>query len=197
MKMKRYLYRRLHEEERSVDNTSADATIPSNSELGDMQFADDALYAHKTLSIYYTTYDSRRALDKIHVERSSDIMVLSDDENHRYRYGRVIGIYDTKLYLSGALTHFSVGCKKHMQFLHVRWYTPVTTLNGGWAKKRLIPLKLDDSELSYGFVDPALVVRAVHLIPGFHHQTRPIPTPRSVAYRESDGDEEYNIFYVN
>ena len=85
-----------------------------------------------------------------------------------------------------------------MEFLWVRWYGAEPDWVGGPATLRLDRVGYvpeDDPSGAFGFLDPALVVRACHLIPAFAHgQTVSQLTP-SIPRDHLTGDWE--SYYVS
>ena len=45
------------------------------------------------MSIYYTTYDLRRGKDRVNMRGQSNIMTLSQADDHPYAYARVLGMF--------------------------------------------------------------------------------------------------------
>ncbi|KAF9032603.1 hypothetical protein BJ165DRAFT_1604790 [Panaeolus papilionaceus] len=124
----------------------------------------------QTMRINYTTYDMRRERaahqreqDTINPRTNPNIMVLSPD-----------GIYHV------LVVHQDLQPQpKLMHFLWIRWYglEPSRHYKFGWKARRLPRVGfVDDSDddpmasPTFGFIDPANVIRAVHLIPAFHHE---------------------------
>ena len=116
---------------------------------------------------------------------------------HPYWYGRIIGIFHV------LVCHIGL-CLKSMEiqqvdFLWVRWLGRDLSCEGGWTRKHLHRVGFLDAndDSAFGFLDPRLVIRAVHLIPAFAHgKTTNIMGP-SIARRDHDGDKDWNYFYVN
>lgn len=156
------------------------------------------LYEHALASINYTTYDVRRGQDKIHVKTAKqDIMLLAEPEDsaHPYVYARVLGIYH-------AMVSHSVHSPKpqRMEIMWVRWFQVDETSPAGflhWNLDRVHFVHIADPDrLAFGFVDPARVLRACHLIPAFAYgrsTQNEFMGPSVVA--DKDGDWRY--FYVN
>jgi hypothetical protein len=108
-------------------------------------------------------------------------MVLGDDDD-RFFYMRVIGIYHAQVNVLGRSEPLIV------DFLHTRRLAIDTNRK---TRKRLPCvgfLSLADEE-AFGFLDPNDVVRAAHLMPAYHwgHDEEDVPPLDSLAYR---GDEE-------
>ncbi|KAG8749084.1 hypothetical protein FRC12_013578 [Ceratobasidium sp. 428] len=140
------------------------------SELSTIHFQYDRIYSHQTLQIHYTTYDVRRGQDTVNPSTPKRfILVRSDEpdcpgiEARRFWYAKVLGIYHANVSYNGSRA-------KRMDFLWVRWLSRMTDMPGGWETCRLDQVRYfqDSSEFhAFDFVDPADVVRAAHLIPGF------------------------------
>ena len=69
----------------------------------------------------------------------------------------------------------------------------------GWRTKRLLRLGFvpGNDEAAFGFLDPAQVIRAVHLIPAFAWglTTKYLP-PSSIARGEKDPVNDWQLYYV-
>jgi hypothetical protein len=134
-------------------------------------FRSDRIYRHKILRLNYTTYDVRRDEDVVHAGTShNNVMVLNSDEGsadqHPYWYGRVLGIFHANvIYLGEGTTDFS---PRRLDFIWVRWFTTASggdSLPSGIMDCVQFPPMADDD--SFGFLDPADVLRSCHLIPRF------------------------------
>jgi hypothetical protein len=87
-----------------------------------------------------------------------------------------------------------------MEFLFVRWFGHHVKHCAGWKARHLYRVSfLDEKSSGFGFVDPACVVRAAHLIPAFSAEKTSdlLPFPSCIAHRESDGDEDWHYYYVS
>lgn len=93
-----------------------------------------------------------------------------------------------------------------MHFLWIRWYgmEPSRRYKFGWKARRLPRIGFvedtDDPLASpaFGFIDPANVIRAIHLIPAFHHSfTDDLLGPSTIARAPDEGNVDWNFFYVN
>lgn len=173
------------------------------------------MYSHQTLQVNYTTYDMRRDQDTISVSRHPDVMVLApeepdvpESEKHSYWYARVLGIYHILVRLSDAPDS---GYQK-MEFLWVRWFGRESVELGGFKKRRLRRIGFVDcgDPGEFGFLDPSLVIRAVHLIPAFKcgksDDALPGPSIARSFKKPEPGEEQrwrrskdvdWNVFYVN
>jgi len=156
---------------------------------------DNRIFRHQVLRINYTTYDVRRNQDSINIRTQSDVMVLADNETngHPYWYARVIGIFHAMVRRSG----FGNEWEKR-DFLWVRWYGLETSHQFGFKAKRLPRIGfVDTDDNAFGFIDPANIIRAVHLIPAFYHGLTSELLPASMARRKDEDDQDYNRYYVN
>lgn len=78
--------------------------------------AGNRLQQRHTMSVYYTTYDLRRGVDKINTRGRPYVIALSHgDHSHPYVYARVLGIYRVKV-LHPTMTELT-----DMDVLWVRW----------------------------------------------------------------------------
>ena len=158
--------------------------------------ANDMLHKHKTLQINYTTYDMRRERDTIHINRNRDFMMLSCETDYPYWFGRILGIYHASVqYLDPESVSRYRGGPKRMEFLHVRWFARMEQETSGWENRQPLALTFDDPEDAFGFVDPDMVIRAVHLIPGFAHGTDEDPLLSTIARPQAE--EDYNVYYLH
>ncbi|KAG9110206.1 hypothetical protein FRC07_008220, partial [Ceratobasidium sp. 392] len=158
-------------------------------ELARVHFQHDRIYSHQTFKIHYTTYDARRAQDTINPSTQKRfVMVPSNSYGiggigaHWFWYARVIGIYHANVSYSGSRS-------RRMDFLWVRWLCRMTDVEGGWDQCQLDQVGyFSDSEESHAFdfVDPADVIRAVHLIPRF-------AGGQTVSYLESTDSQAADI----
>ena len=128
-----------------------------------------------------------------------DIMVLVNDEvdgNDPYAYARVIGIYHANVIYTGA---WRADYTPHrMEFLWVRLYEHDTSA----AMASCVSNKLDhlwfppmSPDDAFGFLDPADVMRAAHIIPSFragkHHSSL---LSLSLCAKDS---EDWRSYYQN
>ncbi|KAJ7116153.1 hypothetical protein C8R43DRAFT_1138022 [Mycena crocata] len=163
----------------------------SPQELMDVTFAKDRLYTHKVMRVNFTTYDGQRDEDSINPRTDSDIMVRSHEDNesnpHPYWYAHVVSIFhaDVRHIGSGKGT-------QRMEFLWVRWFGRDLSYKAGWKAKRLHRLGFVDSEDSatFGFLDPAEIIRGSHIIPAFHYGRTKELLPPSLARRPEEQDED-------
>ena len=160
------------------------------------------MYRHRVVRVNYTTYDNRREQDTINSRTRPDIMVLSSEDGedgHPYWYARVLDIFHARVLHTGKDSKSSESHR--MEFIFVRWFGRDTSRPGGWAAHRLhrIGFIANDAESNgFGFVNPAHILRAVHLIPAFAHlETTDLLEPSKVARPWSDDDDDWRYYYVN
>lgn len=158
------------------------------------------IYSHATACFNYTTYDVRREQDTINVHNQRcDILLRSyededDASGHPYWYARVLGIFHARFFFPG------VRHPQRYDFLWVRWFGQDTEWTAGTKAMRLdrIGFVPQSRPNVFGFVDPANIVRACHLIPAFNvGRTRSLLGP-SLARDSPEGDWEnyYVMRYV-
>jgi hypothetical protein len=154
------------------------------------------VFCHKTLRINFTTYDCRRDQDTINTRTHSDVMVLANedddsDNTHPYWYCRVIGIFHAMVRRIGSSPTY-----QQMDFLWVRWYGLDMHARSGFKARRLHQVGFLDDSGAFGFIDPHDIIRAVHLIPAFHHGMTTHLLPPSIARRKEEQDKDYERYYV-
>jgi hypothetical protein len=166
-----------------------------------VSFVNNRLYQHKVIRVNYTTYDLRRAQDSLNPRTHVDVMVLShedeEDESrqHPYWYARIIGIFHVNIRHTGPESKSMVPQK--MDFLWVRWFGRDLSYAAGWEAKRLHRLGFlshEDPD-AFGFLDPAGVIRGVHIIPAFAHGRAAQLLPPSNT--RQDHNEDWNYYYIN
>lgn len=103
-----------------------------------------------------------------------DIMLLADcedDADHPYLYARVIGIFHANIVYTGS--QYRVDYRpRRLEFLWVRWYEfDSKAAMGGWGSSTLNQLHFPpmSDESSFGFLNPADVIRGCHFVPMFRH----------------------------
>lgn len=163
-------------------------------------FKNDRIYRHNILRVNYTTYDVRRKQDTINPRTAhQDIMVLGDgedDADHPYLYARVIGIFHANIIYTGSLP--ADYCPRRLEFLWVQWYKlDPKGATGGWGSSTLDRLCFPSmvNEASFGFLDPADVVRGCHIMPlfrrGMHYDDRKGLSP---CAKDSN---DWSSYYLN
>jgi hypothetical protein len=159
----------------------------------------DRMYLHNILRVNYTTYDVRRKQDTINPNTSHrDIMVLADnddDSDHPFLYARVIGIFHVNVvYTGGTMVDYH---PRKVNVLWVRWFEYDTNVPGSWSRSRLDHLSFPpmSHEESFGFLDPADVVRGCHIIPAFAAKKR-YADERGLSHCAKDTGD-WRRYYVN
>ena len=165
----------------------------------------NTIYCQKTLRINYTTYDMRRDQDSLNTCNNADFMVLGceNEENpdaHPYWYGRIIGIFHANINYQGPGSHSSDF--QQMEFLWVCWLgrDQSNDYHEGWMSRCLPRVGFVDCEddLAFRFLNPALIIRAVHLIPCFASGRTNLHLPRrSICRLAEEKDSDWDLFYVN
>ena len=97
--------------------------------------------------------------------------------------------------------NYANGCKQRINFLWVRWFGRDISFNAGWKAQRLHRVGfLDAREYgAFGFLDPSLVIRGIHLIPAFAHgQTADVlHPPQSVARLPLNENCDWRYYYIS
>ena len=119
----------------------------------------------------YTTYDMLEGQDKVYQRRYPDVMVLSDDEEHPYMYGRVLDFFHVNVRNNGPDSLLLPDTKDPMlQMAWIHWFkiSEPQTLSG-FHSLRYPSVSFYESHDpdAFGFVHPDEIIRAVHLIPSF------------------------------
>lgn len=155
----------------------------------------DRIYAHQLLTLNYTTYDVRRAQDTVHPNSvRRDILVLAahstqapTSSSSHFLYARVLGVFHANMICVGPSPAGRI--ERKMDFLWIRWYE---TVPGNIIPSLRFP-SVHDKE-SFGFLDPASVLRACHVVPAFEaglrHRNR-----MGESHCAGDGDD-WNQYYV-
>ncbi|TFY82301.1 hypothetical protein EWM64_g1718 [Hericium alpestre] len=166
----------------------------TDEELDTILFAEDRMYQHKVLRINYTSYDLRRQQDSINPRTRADIMVLAHDTSaNPYWYARVIGIFHFMVQLRGSLER-----PQRMDVLWVRWFGLDVDAPHGFAARRLPHIGfINQGPEAFGFLDPQVVIRGVHLIPHFSDGCTSDLLDASIARQPQEQDEDWAFHYVN
>ncbi len=183
-----------------------DEHVFSDDERDLVKIVNNRLFRHKVLCINYTTYDMRHNQDSINPRTHADIMVLSPEEDvegqnpnmaHHYWYARVVGVFHAKVKSFGPGSSSSESQK--LDFLWVRWFGRDLSALGGFGKRMLHRIGFADSEQpgAFGFLDPGLVIRLVHLIPAFHYGRMTAKLGPSILRQPQDLDKDWDLYYVN
>ncbi|KAG2346750.1 hypothetical protein BDR05DRAFT_974360 [Suillus weaverae] len=146
----------------------------------------------------YTTYDVRRDQDVINPRTPHcNVMLLKvcddhgdDDLEGNYHYTKVIGIHHVNVVHVGNMYE-----SRRIEFLFVQWYEHVQKHT--WETRTLghvhfMPLANPNA---FGFVDPAVVLRACHIIPAFARGQR---NPSKCRLSPLAGDKhDWHEYYLN
>ncbi|KAJ3837892.1 hypothetical protein F5878DRAFT_584314 [Lentinula raphanica] len=157
----------------------------------------------KTCRINYTTYDVRRDQDTINPRNHADVMMLSGEDQpgaHPYWYARVLGIYRATVISSHPQANTAESGPQDLEFLWVRWLGVAPQHRSGSHCARLPKVGfVDESDpFAFGFLDPAQVIRACHLMPAFNDgRTGELlkTTQRTLARKPGETDD-WSYFYV-
>lgn len=166
-------------------------------------FHKELMYRHNILRINYTTYDIRRAQDTVNPgTEHRDIMLLSSKPgvSHEYRYARVLGIFHVNAIYSGPGRRGNLPPHR-LEFIWVRWFELIDDVpaSSPWSNARpnldqLRFIRMDRPE-AFGFIDPANILRACHIIPRFTSGQRHSDGKGLSGYSQ-DG-KDWQIYYVN
>lgn len=204
-KLKLHLWPRLreiHDHSTPQDNFET-GDLPADvllSILSNVVFKNNRLYRHSLFRVNYTTYDMRRQSDSVNPQTDHrDIMLLAAENNarsegHFFRYARVLGVYHANVILLGP--HSKDYQARRMDFLWVRWFELLDEPSGWEACKldrvKFLPMS---SENTFGFVNPADVVRSCHIIPSFADgKLHPDGLAMSRLAHDSN---DWKVYYVN
>ncbi|KAK7468244.1 hypothetical protein VKT23_002753 [Stygiomarasmius scandens] len=177
-----------------------------------LTFINDLIFKHQQVRVNYNTYDMQRAHDCINPRTHADIMMLkgswdpSAGDSHPYLYARVVGVFHTQYRYAGSGA--SSREVHEIPFLWVRWYEFDSKYDWGWDAKRPPRLYFVDSKdpFAFDFIDPATVLRGIHLLPAFAKgTTQDLLPPDSIArqYQEYTNDgraletRDYCFYYVS
>jgi hypothetical protein len=191
--LKNFIYQKLTGED-DEDNIT-------NNHRREIIICGDQLYRHKVLRVHYTTYDLRRCQDSINPRTHADIMVANpeDDPDRPYWYARVAGIFHVKVLFRSKVA-------QNINFLWVRWFGHDYKFKSGFKHRRLPRVGfVQDHQRPMGIIDPSTVIRAAHMIPGFHFGRTDIYLGPSIARNlgaegcqpVDDDNEDWVYYYVN
>lgn len=189
------------------DDDDLDLTV---ADRADVSIMDNRLHEHRQLTLYYTTYDLRRKKETISPTTStSDVTVLSRDadesskEQHPLWYGRVIWMF----HVDARLRSKPDSAMERIDILWVRWFGRDADSVAGDETCQLERVRFvskDDDSPLFSFVDPDLVLRAIHLLPAFRFgRTEDLLPPSSLARvkqasdNRGDNRSDWESFYVN
>lgn len=162
---------------------------------------DGRIYQYTTAQINFTTYNVRRDVDVIRCSRPSEMTGFSldkttvmvncpeNDVSLPCSYAIVLGVFHANILLPNSP-------ERRLDFLWVRWFDRDNSWIAGPGMRRLerlflSPLGVPDS---FGFVDPASVIRGCHIIPAFHYNRAPPSGHISIARQHGD---DWTYYYMN
>jgi hypothetical protein len=179
---------------RLVGNDESDGQF-TNQDRMSLKLINDRIYRHKVLRVNYTTYNVRRDQDSLNPRTHADVMVLSRDDTHPYWYARIVGIFHAMALQTGPKSKSRDPEK--MEFLFVRWFGLDYDEVGGWKTKKLHEIGFVGGDEAFGFINPADIIRGVHLIPRFSlGRTKQLLGP-SFARSVVEKDEDWVRYCVN
>lgn len=108
----------------------------TENDRNNLYIAEDRLEHRYTMNIYHTTYDLRRGKDRVNMKGRSNIMTLSQADNHPYAYAQVLGMFRVDVLHGPTMSE-----EARMDVLWVRWFKLDEPYQAGWNAKRLYRLK--------------------------------------------------------
>ncbi|KZV72799.1 hypothetical protein PENSPDRAFT_750617 [Peniophora sp. CONT] len=162
------------------------------------------MYRHKVLRVNYTTYDMRIDQDSINPTSHPFAMMLSPapEGGHPYMYAQIVAIFHVHARLEGEQSTPESRKEQLFNVLWVRWMALDPEHTGGFRAKRLyrvgfVPIGDPDTE-PFGFINPADVLRASHMVPAFAHgRTAALMSPSIVRPQEDEWRWHYVNFFVD
>ena len=142
-------------------------------------FQGNRIYYHKILRMNFTSYDVQHGQDVIHIDTPQcNLMLLNPgytdatrQSTHPYRYCKTLAVYHANVSFAGQLptgVPVEQPTFHRLEFAWVHWYEhhePETKFS--LDRVSLCLLDFDQPSDPLGFVNPAEVLRAAHLIPRF------------------------------
>jgi hypothetical protein len=177
------------------DGESPEFTLKQRNELA---IIGERMYSHRKIQFWYNTYDNRRCVDVVKPTNHADIIVPAheDETDEKFWLARVIGVYHVRAKLPGKPAQV-------IDFLHVRWFArdPDQT-----ETRRRLPRigffdcsKPTERSQAFGFLDPSVVIRGVHILPAFHYGiSNDLLRGQSIArvFAELGPLQDYTWYYV-
>ena len=149
----------------------------------------------------YTTYDICREQDVMRPGPACFAITLLQENSpnaHPFWYCQVIRVFHISVLHVGPNAWSR--SPQIMELLWVRWLGVEPRYNWGLWEARLpkVGFVPDTDDLTFGFLDPSLVIRGCHLIPCFSdgRMAALLRQGASVARRPSE-DDDWCSFYVN
>ena len=160
----------------------------------------NTLYQHKTLHLSHTGYDMQENTELIHQRRYPGIMVLSDDEEHPYLYGQVLGLFHIKVKNSGPCTLLHNGTEALLPILWICWFKLDTAQEQPGFHSLRYPsvsyCKSDEPD-AFGLIHPDEIIRPIHLIPRFKFGHTSEYLGGHSAGRPEGEDNDWKHFSIN
>jgi hypothetical protein len=161
------------------------------------------MYQSQELRVNYTTYDVRRASDLIRPNSElCNVMTYSAESGphaNQFWYAKVLGIFRSRVYTIGGPAGDQ--STQWMTFLWVRWYGTEPGYRSGTKYARLpkVGFVPDSDEDAFGFLDPANIIRGVHIVPCFAdgRTAELLSTTQPTAARATGETDDYVCFYIN
>lgn len=175
-----------------------DSSSPLAQDWLSVLLRNDRMYRHSIMRINYTTYDVRRDEDVIHTGTSHcNVMVLSSDTStsngHPFWYARVLGIFHANvIYIGQGNNDYS---PRRLEFLWVRWYEVEHHAKHTHELDRVHFPSVAHSD-SFGFLDPADVLRSCHVIP-LAKMGLKYPVSGVGISALSQDDKDWNAYVIN
>jgi hypothetical protein len=175
----------------------ASTTVFSDSERNSILVPTSSIVQHPTLRVQYTSYDVHRAQDTLNPRFNHHfVMVTSGDNNpdHPYWYAKVLGIYHANIIRSDDT---ATRTPRRMEFLWVRWMELVEP--GSWDRcelDRVAYISANTYRDAFGFLDPASVLRAAHLIPAFKFG-RLVNHASHILALDDLAEGDWHSYYIN
>lgn len=199
--MKSHLFARL----KGLDSADDEVHI-CEADRNEVVIKNNRMHSHPRMAVSYTSYDMELERDSIGSGAvKKDIMILArdrealDNEQSPFWYARVLGIYHVEAHLLSD----KAAQPARIDFLWVRWFGRAVEDRYGDDVCRLERIRFvtsEDGSSPFGFVDPNVVVRAIHLIPAFRYgRTKRLLGPSALA-RGNGADsstDDWESYYVN
>ena len=139
--------------------------------------------------------------DKLYQRLHPGIMIISDDEEHPYLYGQVLGFFHVNIKNNGPNSMLERDVEVSVPVVWIRWLKldQEALRQSGFHSLRYPSVSFYDRDHpdAFGFVHPDEIVRAVHLIPRFKFgRTGEHLDGTSRAQPEAEG-EDWKHFNVN
>lgn len=118
-----------------------------------------------------------------------------DEGDHHFAFARVLGIFHTNVVHATGVQKVDYRPRR-IEFLWVRWFRPLKPPSR-WQSRQLdcLTFPLLESNDAFGFLDPADVIRACHILPRFT-LGRTNHDGRGVSKYAKDSDD-WRMYYIN